>query len=69
MTITFHKQVNPEYLSRLSITTKDNDISLHIHGVLNGFDEPAETHTFSKEELKEFIGALLHIQSKLNKQF
>ena len=68
MTITFHKQVNPNYLSRLSITTQDTEVSIHIHGLLDGFNEETETHTFTKEELKDFIGALLHIQSKLNKQ-
>ena len=69
MTITFQKQVNPNYLSRLSITTQDTIVSIQIHGKLCNANEETETHTFTKEELKEFIGALLHIQSKLNKQF
>lgn len=66
MEINFLTEVTEELQTKIVISKIENGIFLSQREVLNGKESKDITsHFLDKNQLKDFIGALLHIQSKI----
>jgi hypothetical protein len=69
MEIRFQTEITEKFSTCLAISKIDSGVFISILKInaVNNSEELIENHFLNKEELKDFIGALLHVQSKLNK--
>ena len=68
MEISFITEVTDNLQSKIIISKIDNGVFITQREILNEQESlDITSHFLNKEQLKDFIGALLHIQSKLNK--
>lgn len=69
MKVVFEKSVTSDVKTSLNIETCDDGIFISVEylNYLNRGLDRELGHHLTKEQLKEFIGALLHIQSKNRK--
>lgn len=69
MKVVFEDLLTGNKKTDLVIETRDNliDISINYNDLIAEINNNYLKHTLTKEELKDFIGALLHIQSKMRK--
>lgn len=68
MEISFITEVTDNLQSKIIISKIENGVFITQREILNEQESSDITsHFLNKEQLKDFIGALLHIQSKLNK--
>lgn len=70
MKVVFDKTLSNDSFTELSIEKIDNDtiyLNIEYTNFCNREQDRQIGHFFNKKELKDFIGALLHIQSKLNR--
>lgn len=68
MEISFITEVTDNLQSKIIISKIENGVFITQREILNEKESSDITsHFLNKEQLKDFIGALLHIQSKLNK--
>ena len=65
MEIKFQTEVNEDYQTEVAINKIESGIFLTIRDIEEDKLVNTMTHFLSKEDLKDFIGALLHVQSKL----
>jgi len=65
MEIKFKTEIHEGYDSQLSINKIDSGVFITTSTIKCGLETEEATHFLSKEDLKDFIGALLHVQSKL----
>jgi len=68
MEIKFQTEVHENYQTEIAINKIESGIFLTNRDIENGRLMNSMTHFLSKEDLKDFIGALLHIQSKLRNE-
>ena len=68
MEIKFKTEIHENYNSQLSIYKIENGIFVTTSTIQGGLEVEEATHFLSKEDLKDFIGALLHVQSKLRNE-
>lgn len=68
MKITFETEISQDFKTELSVTQTTSGVFIDVAYLNKDFKEREETHFLSKEGLKDFIGSLLYVQSKLNKQ-
>lgn len=67
MKITFETEINDQDSTELDISPIEKGVFINVSYCVLGNQQHTQTHFLNKQELKEFIGALLHIQSNLNK--
>jgi hypothetical protein len=68
MEISFITEVTDNLQSKIIISKIENGACITQREILNEKESSdISSHFLNKEQLKDFIGALLHIQSKLNK--
>lgn len=67
MKVVFSSALTEDFKTDLVIQKIQNDvqISVEMNDLTNKSNSNRVFHYLSKQELKEFIGALLHIQSKM----
>lgn len=66
MKITFENEITEFQKTQLELSTTENGLFVDVRYLDNAFEESIDaTHFLNKQQLKDFIGALLHIQSKL----
>lgn len=68
MEIKFKTEIHEGYLTKLSITKIESGVFITTSNVKEGLETEEAIHFLSKEDLKDFIGALLHVQSKLRNE-
>jgi hypothetical protein len=68
MEIKFKTEIHNDYNSQLSIEKTESGIFVTTSTIQGGLEVEESTHFLSKEDLKDFIGALLHVQSKLRNE-
>ena len=68
MEIKFQTEVHEGYSSELSISKIESGVLILTSNIQGGLNSGEAYHFLSKEDLKDFIGALLHIQSKLRNE-
>jgi len=69
MEVRFQTEITSRFSTCLAISKIDSGVFISILKIDtdNNSEELLENHFLNKDELKDFIGALLHIQSKLNR--
>ena len=68
MEISFTTQVTEGLETKIIVSKIDKGVFITQREILNNAESTdITTHFLSKEQLKDFIGALLHIQSKLTR--
>jgi hypothetical protein len=68
MEISFQTEVTEKLSTKIVASKIESGVFISQREILNGKESnDITTHFLDKEQLKDFIGALLHIQSKLNR--
>ena len=68
MEIKFKTEIHENYQTETSINKIESGIFLTIRDIEDDKSVNSITHFLPKEDLKDFIGALLHVQSKLRNE-
>lgn len=68
MEIKFKTEVHKNYSTQLTISKIENGVFITNSSIEGNLENEEATHFLSKEDLKDFIGALLHVQSKLRNE-
>lgn len=67
MKIIFETETTGDYSTQLELSTIEKGVFVSVSHCVLGVQETSQIHFLDKQELKKFIGALLHVQSNLNK--
>lgn len=68
MEIKFKTEVHEKYSTQLTISKIENGVFITNSSIEGNLENEEATHFLCKEDLKDFIGALLHVQSKLRNE-